>query len=240
MVIYGSNSRNSFPALVYTSSNGKVDRKETEKLPVISGSVAKKDLDDYRSGKINESAFASKVKTASTKDKEYLDLKVMGNIFETALRDQEEESFRLSGNVNYLMLDNFGAIFNIDASYRTDDRFFGRVTGISVTGAYIRTDSRDAPDAKEAEEKEAEFTAKVNEAYSQLKSNIKEYLVDYGRTVNSVKPDQYILTTVNVRGRYKDIPERIDFQLKKSVLDQLDKGSITREEALKQVVVTEY
>ena len=240
MVIYGSNSRNSFPALVYTSSNGKVDRKETEKLPVISGSVAKKDLDDYRSGKINESAFASKVKTASTKDKEYLDLKVMGNIFETALRDQEEESFRLSGNVNYLMLDNFGAIFNIDASYRTDDRFFGRVTGISVTGAYIRTDSRDAPDAKEAEEKEAEFTAKVNEAYSQPKSNIKEYLVDYGRTVNSVKPDQYILTTVNVRGRYKDIPERIDFQLKKSVLDQLDKGSITREEALKQVVVTEY
>ncbi|MBO6712317.1 MAG: hypothetical protein JJ882_12655 [Balneola sp.] len=240
MVIYGSNSRHSFPALVYTSSNGKIDRKEREKLPVISGSVTKKDLDDYRSGKINESAFAGKVKTASTKDKEYLDLKVMGNIFETALKEQDDESFRLSGNVNYLMLDNFGAIFNLDASYRTNNRLFGRVSGITVTGAYIRTDSRDAPDAKEAEEKEAEFLANVNEAYSQLKNNIKEYLVDYGRTVNSVKPDQYILTTVNVRGRYKDIPERIDFQLKKAVLDQLDKGSISREEALKQVVVTEY
>ena len=59
MVIYGSNSRHSFPSLVYTSSNGKIDRKETEKLPVISGSVTKKDLDDYRSGKINESAFAN-------------------------------------------------------------------------------------------------------------------------------------------------------------------------------------
>jgi hypothetical protein len=94
MVIYGSNARSSFPSLVYTSSNGRVDRKEREKLPVISGSVIKKDLDDYRSGKINESAFASKVKTASTKDKEYLDLKVMGNIFETALREQGDESFR--------------------------------------------------------------------------------------------------------------------------------------------------
>lgn len=240
MVIYGSNSRHSFPSLVYTSSNGKIDRKETEKLPVISGSVTKKDLDDYRSGKINESAFANKVQTASTTDKEYLDLKVMSNIFETALKEQGDESFRLSGNVNYLMLDNFGAIFNLDASYRTNNRLFGRVSGITVTGAYIRTDSRDAPDAKEQDEKEAEFLASVNEAYSLLKSNIKEYLVDYGRTVSSVKPDQYILTTVNVRGRYNDIPERIDFQLKKSVLDQLDRGQISREKALEQVVVTEY
>lgn len=240
MVIYGSNSRHSFPSLVYTSSNGKIDRKETEKLPVISGSVTKKDLDDYRSGKINESAFANKVQTASTTDKEYLDLKVMSNIFETALRDQAEESFRVSGNVSYLMLDNFGAIFNLDASYRTNNRLFGRVSGITVTGAYIRTDSRDAPDAKEQDEKEAEFLASVNEAYSLLKSNIKEYLVDYGRTVSSVKPDQYILTTVNVRGRYNDIPERIDFQLKKSVLDQLDRGQISREKAVEQVVVTEY
>lgn len=31
MVIYGSNSRHSFPALVYTSSNGKIDRREREK-----------------------------------------------------------------------------------------------------------------------------------------------------------------------------------------------------------------
>jgi len=240
MVIYGSNSRHSFPALVYTSSNGKIDRREREKLPVISGSVTKKDLDDYRSGKINESAFANKVQTASTTDKEYLDLKVMSNIFETALKEQGDESFRLSGNVNYLMLDNFGAIFNLDASYRTNNRLFGRVSGITVTGAYIRTDSRDAPDAKEQDEKEAEFLASVNEAYSLLKSNIKEYLVDYGRTVSSVKPDQYILTTVNVRGRYNDIPERIDFQLKKSVLDQLDRGQISREKALEQVVVTEY
>ncbi|OAN61193.1 hypothetical protein A8B79_06925 [Balneola sp. EhC07] len=241
MVIYGSNSRHSFPALVYTSSNGKIDRREREKLPVISGSVTKKDLDDYRSGKINESAFANKVQTASTTDKEYLDLKVMSNIFETALKEQGDESFRLSGNVNYLMLDNFGAIFNLDASYRTNNRLFGNVTGITVTGAYIRSSSRDAPDAKEdLEKEEIEYLRKVASAYNNLKTNIKEYLVDYGRTVSSVKPDQYILTTVNIRGRYKDTPERIDFQLKKSVLDQLDRGQISREKALEQVVVTEY
>ena len=242
MVIYGSKSNNSFPALVVRSSNGKVESKKQESLPVISGSISKKDLDDYRSGKINATAFDNKVKTASTKDKEYLDLKVMSNIFETALRDQDEESFRLSGNVNYLMLDNFGAIFNLDTSYRTNNHLFGsgNISGITVSGAYIRTNSRTAPDAQEVEKEQAEYLAKVKDAYKKLKINLKEYLVDYGRTISSVKSDQYILTTVNIRGRYDDIPERIDVQLKKSVLDQLDKGSISREKALEQVVITEY
>jgi hypothetical protein len=239
MVIYGSKSSNSFPALVIT--NGKVDKSEKrEPLPVISGSVVKKDLDDYRSGKLNDSGFESKVKTASTKDKEYMDLKVMSNIFETALRDQNDEAFRLSGNVNYLMLDNFGAIFNLDASYRTNNHLFGNVSGITVGGAYVRTNSRNAPDSDEIKKEEAEYLAKVNEAYKSLKTNLKEYLVDYGRTISSVKSDQFILTTVNIRGRYDDIPERIDVQLKKSVLDQLDKGTISREKALQQVVITEY
>lgn len=240
MVIYGSKSNSSFPALVVRSSKGKVESKKQESLPVISGSISKKDLDDYRSGKITTSAFDKKVKTASTKDKEYLDLKVMSNIFETALREQDEESFRLSGNVNYLMLDNFGAIFNLDASYRTNNHLFGNLNSITVTGAYIRTNSKSAPDTKEAEKEQTEYLAKVKDAYYSLKTNLKEYLVDYGRTISSVKSDQYILTTVNIRGRYDDIPERIDVQLKKSVLDQLDKGSISREKALEQVVITEY
>ena len=237
MVIYGSSSRNSFPALVIR--DGKLDRSEEKKsLPVISGSVTKKDLDDYRSGKINDSNFDNKVKTASTTDKEYLDLKVMSNIFETALKDQNEESFRLSGGANYLMLDNFGAIFNMDVSYRTSNQMF-RVSGITVTGTYVATQTQ-SMDSVKVNKEEAEYLAKVNEAYNKLKNNLKEYLVDYGRTVNSVTSDQYILTTINIRGRYTDIPERIDVQLKKSVLDQLDKGSITREKALDQVVITEY
>ena len=105
---------------------------------------------------------------------------------------------------------------------------------IDVTSQSQRKDSDDI------KKEEAEHLEKVTNAYNGLKNNIKEYLVDYGRTISSVKPDQYILTTVNIRGRYADVPERIDFQLKKTVLDQLDKGTITREKALEQVVVTEY
>jgi len=240
MVIYGSKSNRSFPALVVRSGGNKIETKENEALPVVSGSISKKDLDDYRSGKINDSAFESKVKTAFSKDKEYLDLKVMSNIFETALRNQEENSFGLNGNVSYLLLDNFGAIFNLDASYGTNNRLFGNVRGYTVTSAYFRANSINPSDADKVEKEETEALAQVTDAYNRLKTNLKEYLVDYGRTISSVKSDQYILTTINIRDRYEGIPERIDVQLKKSVLNQLDKGSISREKALEQVVITEY
>jgi hypothetical protein len=138
------------------------------------------------------------------------------------------------------MLDNFGAIFNLDASYGTNSRLFGNVSGITVAGAYLRSSTGNAPDADKIEKEQAEYLENVKQAYNKLKMNLKEYLVDYGRTISSVKSDQFILTTVNIRGRYNDIPERIDVQLKKSVLDQLDKGTISREKALQQVVITEY
>jgi len=242
MIIYGSNKSSSFPALIVRSANGKVERNEGEKLPVISGSVSKKDLDDYRAGKLNASNFKQKVSLASSKEKEYLDLKVMGNIFETALKDQNDEAFRLSGGVDYLMLDNFGAIFNLDVSFRTNNRFFGTartISGIRVDGSYVTTTRSDS-DAKELEKEQEEYQEKVASAFTTLKSDLKEYLIDYGRTVSSVKSDQYILTTVNIRGRYNEIPERIDVQVKKSVLEQLDRGSLSREQALNQVVITEY
>ena len=34
----------------------------------------------------------------------------MGNIFETALRESAENTFRASGKIGYMMLNNFGAI----------------------------------------------------------------------------------------------------------------------------------
>ncbi len=243
MVIYGANNSSQFSRLVYRTPSGTVRRDNKDALPVISGSVSKKDLDDYRAGKINESSFKQRVNLASSKEKEYLDLKVMGNIFETALKEQGVETFRLSGNADYLMLDNFGAIFNLDVSYRTNNRFFGTartISGIRVDGSYVTTQRSSDSNDEELEKEQQEYRQKVQAAYSSLKSNLKEYLIDYGRTVSSVKSDQYILTTVNVRGRYDDIPERIDVQVKKSVLEQLDRGSLSREQALDQVVITEY
>lgn len=246
MVIFGNQGNNSrlYARLLTTSSSGQKTTEEKEEIPVISVSTKVSDLKEYRTGKINASKFEDRLAIATSKDKEYLDLTVMGNIFKTALDGQEGEAFRLSGGVNHLMLDNFGALFSLDVRYSTGSRgrgvwdfntvLRGRVeTAVSVNSQAQYTD------AKIAEEKE-ELNKRVNQAYSSLLTNLKEYIVDYGRTLSSLNNDQYLLLSITINGRFEDIPERIDLQVKKSVLQQLDRGSISRGKAIAEVFVNEY
>ncbi|GAB5410632.1 MAG: hypothetical protein BalsKO_29970 [Balneolaceae bacterium] len=242
MVIYGSKSNSSriYYRLATTIGSSSSDE-EQETLPVISVSAKVSDLNDYRAGKLNSNNFNSRLAVATSEDKQYLDLKVMGNIFETALKDQNEESFRVMGGVSHLMLDNFGALFSLDVRYsdfpgtsstalwEVRERMRPKMdNGRVVTGT--ATKDVDASDISE----------KIGAAYSGLVSNIKEYIVDYGRTLSSLGSDQFLLLSININGRYENIPGRLDIQVKKSVLEQLDKGSISRDQALQRVVVTEY
>ncbi len=249
MVIYGSKS-NSGVLYYRVSGNRLQSSDEKEEIPVISVSATVSDLNDYRSGKLNASGLDSRLEVATSEDKEYLDLKVMGNIFETALKDQEGEAFRLTGGgVSYMMLENFGALYSLDVRYDEFGRaslllrnLEGRVRSqaLAELTAVGQARKNEQAEAQNYEERKKELEQNLSRAYEELVSNIKEYIVDYGRTLNSLESDQFLLLSVNINGRYENIPGRLDIQIKKSVLEQLDRGRIDREEALNQVVVTEY
>lgn len=251
MVIYGSKSNSNTLYYRLSTVPGRVASDKKEALPVISVSSKVSDLNDYRSGKLNAENFNKRLAVATSEDKEYLDLKVMGNIFETALKDQEKESFRLSGTVDYMLLDNFGALFSLDVRYNefpgaasvlwdVEGRLRSRIDAERVVVGQARNNQAPDDDTKAFEQRKKEMEESIATAYSNLVSNIKEYIVDYGRTLNSLSSDQFLLLSINVNGRYENIPGRLDIQVKKSVLEQLDKGSISREQALQRVVVTEY
>ena len=249
MVIYGSKSNSSRLVYRFPTGQGRASSDKQETLPVISVSAKVSDLNDFRSGKLTADNFDKRLAVATSEDKEYLDLKVMGNIFETALKDQDKESFRLSGSVDYMMLDNFGALFSLDVRYDEFGRasllvrnLEGRVRSqaLSELTAVGQARNNEDSDEKTFEERKKELEQKLNSAYANMVSNIKEYVVDYGRTLNSLDSDQFLLLSINVNGRYENIPDRLDIQIKKSVLEELDRGRISREDALKQVVVTEY
>lgn len=107
----------------------------------------------------------------------------------------------------------------------------------------IRTgQSSDALDEEAAaiEERQEEYKENVLSSFDELKTSVAEYLVDYGRTLSSVSSDQFILTSVNVSTGIDEIPDRVDFQIKKSVLEEYDRGRISREEAINSVSITEY
>jgi hypothetical protein len=223
-----------------------VEKMEEQELPVISLSVKAKDLQDYRRGKLDASGLEKRFESAISEREEKLDLKVMEDIFDSALNGKEGPHFRMMGRSSHLMLDNFGAIFSFDVRYNT--------RGGAAFGMWSRRDAerlaqelrsgRGRVELEVHEERvrdgESEVENKVSEAYQMLIKDIREYLVDYGRTLNSVKSDQYVLVSVTINGRYEDVPERLEIQVSKSVIEDMDRGKLSREKALEQVIVNEY
>ena len=254
MLVYDSNPNFKRARFVgYMDNNGRnTFEEETKgKLPVLSASVSMQDLINYRSGTINNQEIVNRINFASSESQHYTDLEVMGNIFETALRESAENTFRANGKIGYMMLDNFGAIFSFDARYSGNGSlFYGRfpegqriLRNFQNRIANVRMEqSFDTAEEKEAfEKREKEFKEGMIAAFEKLKKDIAQYMVDYGRTITSVDSDQYVLTSINLSSNGMDeIPNRIDFQIKKSALEDYDQGKITREQAIDSVSVTYY
>lgn len=246
MVIYNSPNRGSdFSLLV-----GDNDKANRPNLPTISVVATKRDLQAYRSGSIDESELNSRITTSTAKENEKgrLDLKVMGNIFETALKEQEDKAFRVRGSVNHVYLDNFGALFFFDVRYSSPSGSFiirmPEIAGMDFNDdekrAQIEVESALQERLNESTKKQKETEEVVKKRFEEFLANLKEYLVDYGQTLSSVSSGQYILLSATVSSPVDEVPERVDLQIEKSVLESADRGRISREEAISRITVREY
>lgn len=245
MLVYGT-SKSPFSELTfYTLTGDRKDRSKEQTMPVISAYVNKSDLNAFKRGSLSAEKLDGRITVTEEAGKEYLDLKVMKNIFETALKEVPQKSFRLSGSISYMRLDGFGVMYNMkvryaDLHFLSGDVFFDRD---SFSGNNIRITEKVIDSLKEERSKdEAEYNKDVEAAYKQLKDNLSEYLLDYGRTLSSVSSDEYILASLSINdtwGSY-ELPSRLDLQIKKSVLENLDRGRISRDEALNQITISEF
>lgn len=246
MVIYNAGTHS--PATAFTIREHASERNPD--LPTISVVATKNDLEAYRSGKISASQLNGRftVSTAGEDEKERLDLKVMSNIFETALKGQDDKAFRIRGSVNHLYLDNFGALFFFDARYTSSQGRFvinmPEVTGFSFSNeekrARVEVESILRDELNESRQKQKETAEDIQKSYDLFISNLKEYLVDYGRTLSSVTSNQHIMISATIASALDEIPERVDLQISKSVLESTDRGNLSREEAMSKIVVREY
>lgn len=259
MVIYGGAGRTGLFG-TYAVSGSRVTSREAPELPVISVAAQMSDLNAYRSGDLSEQQFRSRisVEEAEQNGNGNMDMRVMANIIETAFEGGDAEKFRVTGSVDYLKLDNFGALFYFDARYGSN---VFSVRSLAPTAIFSTNDSSsDTARARsqeararvevlrgelqatmeENEEKRAENARKTVAAFETFKLELKEYLVDYGRTLGSVESDQFILLSVTLNSSVEGIPDRLDVQVSKTVLEQLDRGDTSRDQALDRVTLREY
>lgn len=245
LVIYGAGNSTNNNVAVF---NLRGDRQDDvpEPLPVISVSAKKSDLEAYRAGNLNADAFKNRLSISTSEEKERLDLKVLSNIFRTALEEGDGSEFHLisSSSLSYMYLENFGALYTLNLHRGHGAHGFGSIT-LRESAVFNSNPDRNTEESMEElkaklEEQEKELSETLEEEYDAVVARTKEFIVDYGRTLSSLKDDQYLMVSLNISDSSDLVPDRVDFQVKKSVFNQLDRGQISREDAINAVTITEY
>jgi hypothetical protein len=222
----------------------------TNPLPTILVTAKVSDLQAYRKDQFDEAEFSNRLNVLTIEEDEnkYRDLKVMAKILETSFEDNEDNSFGIRGSVNYTYINDLGALFYLDASYGSG--LFGLNIAVSKIRKELQNftkseslsvsfdDEETSLSSSNANDKK--LTKELNAAYDDFISTLKETVVDYGRTLKSVKSDEQVYVSISLSTVGDDLPERVDLQIKKSALDAYDKGKMSREQAMQQITVQEY
>jgi hypothetical protein len=214
IMINVKNSRNT----VWLSNDRVSDKNMGQTAEII-----KSDLIAYKSGKATRDATIGKIKFTEVNDKMEKDLELFSSIFSRLYEpDMSSTYYASSRNINYERLDNLGAIFSMRVySSSSDDN--GKHT-IRTTGERGLT--------------QEERNAKVNAMYPEFEKSMRQNIIDYGRTIKSLKPSEMLILKVRLTECDDcSMPKSIELSVKGSVLADFDSGKLSREKAMDAISI---
>lgn len=233
---------------VQVFADGEAEVEKNDPVPTIHVSARMQDLDAFRRGTLDHDRLVDRL-TITTHDKnttDYRDLRIMSDILETSFNDAEAGEFEVN-NIRHAYLDDLGALFTGKASYNgglfgvfaeIGEAFSG---SISIDSLSLQASAKaKADDPGHRGERLKKLREDQEAAYKMFLSQLKETMIDYGRTLKSVQADEIVLLSLSVSSSGGSVPDHIDLQVPKSVLDRYDRGKISRDQAIRQISVREY
>ena len=191
----------------------------------ITAEVAKKDISTYRQGKISRDEFDNRIKVSRSEEVEKVaDLEMFANMIKSYYSPGISKTFFTEGKPGYEVLENFGVIFHIRtySAYQDKELYVMPVLG-------------------EKEVSEEERNEIIEDLYPRFEQELKEFIVDYGRTIRSLDADEVLVLKVKLtRCKECSIPSDIDVTLKMSVLRDYDQQKISRDKALASIEIKKY
>jgi hypothetical protein len=188
----------------------------------FSAEVSKKVISDYKTGKINFDTFKKKVVIKRAEpEKKSPDLDMFASIFKQYYGPKMSKTFFIERTPSYEILDNYGVIYNIStySSYVEGKHYYMPVLG------------KDKVSSEERKEK-------IEELYPQFITDLKSFIIDYGRTIRSLEDKDMLLLKIKMtRCEECSIPKSIDVTVKMSVLKQFDQQKISRDKALAAIEI---
>ncbi len=209
---------------VFFLESNVVNRVNTNQSTGRTAEILKSNLIAYKQGKSSRDATIKKIKfSTSVKDvKLERDLELFGSIF-AKLYDSDLSTtyYTSSHRVNYERLENFGAIYNMRVYSSSQDN-----------GLHIIRTTRERGLTQEERDK------KVNAMYPEFEQSVKENILDYGRTIKSLKPNEMLMFKIRLTECERcEMPRSIEVSVKANVLSDYGSGKLSRDKAMGAITI---
>jgi hypothetical protein len=190
----------------------------------LSVELAKADLNQFRQNKITRDQLIKRIKVINAEAVEEVepDLELLSTIFNRLYRADLSKTYFSEGNIYYERLKDFGAIYYMNMF--SASRNFNGLYDMPTQGlTNLSQEDRDK---------------RARELYPSFEKELKENVIEYGRTIKSLKDDENLIFNVKVTRCYNcKIPESLEMTVKGSVLKDYNSGKIDKTAALGKVSV---
>jgi hypothetical protein len=182
----------------------------------------KSDISQFRQGKFSREQMVSRIKVVNTEtvDEVEADLELLVTMFNRLYSVDLSKTYFTENNIYYERLKDFGAIYymHVVSTVQIDyDRF--QMPTVGLDNVDIETRNK-----------------KVKEIYPQFEKELKENILEYGRTIKSLKENEVLVFQVKVtKCPQCGIPSTIEYTVKSNVLSDFNAGKMDRNAALNKI-----
>ena len=188
----------------------------------LSVEVLKSDLTSYKQGKINRDQAYSKIKVVNTQSMDAVepDFELLSSIFNSLYRVDLSKTYFTEDNIYYERLKDYGVVYYMQmfSGIEIDYKRFAMPT--------LGLEDIDLPTRNK----------KVAELYPQFEKEMKENILDYGRTLKSLKDNESLIFQIKLtRCAGCGIPTTLECTVKGSVLKEYSAGKLDKNAALSKM-----
>lgn len=200
------------------------------KRTLLSVEATKSDLTQFRQGSITRDQLLAKMKvvnTVSTPEVEP-DMELLVSIFNRLYREDLSRTYYTQGGAYYERLNDFGAILHMQVVSSMANEYNVPAKDVRLT----------MPTLGLTNLTQEERDKKVKELYPAFESELKENILDYGRTLKSLNDNEQLIVNV-ILTKCKDcgIPATLEVAVKASVLKDFNTGKLDKSAALSKIEV---
>lgn len=191
----------------------------------LSIEITKGDITAHKQGKLTRDQALKKINVVNTESVDAVepDLELLSSIFNRLYRSDLSSTFFTDEGIYYERLKDFGAVYYMR---------------VYSSNQLPNTNLFNMPTARLNEVDQAARDKKVKELYPAFEKDIKENMVEYGRTVKSLGDNESLIFNVRLtKCEGCGIPASLELAIKGSVLKDYASGKVTKEAAIGKIAI---